>query len=716
MVWKRIKSVFNQPFFVARNKKSQRLFLALGLFVFLYLFLFFSTLPMGVSVELGRPSPQTIQANREVVDPYTTSELRQQAAAAVPEVFDYDPGVLADGREQIALFFQEVNRVRDLQLSPPEDEADRDELSKRAERLAESLDPDIPQDSLRAILSQSRESLSDLQQRVETIYEEIMTQGIKEGGLQTSTRQMLQEVNLVPFSPEVRQGMEKLLTPLLEPNMIYNEDATQANREAARQGVEPVMILRNSLIIQEGEVVTERHIAQLEALGLLGPRVHFGGYVGLFLILLVIFTVVALYIFFFNPDIFQNVIHLSLLSLILVLTLVLGLAAQYFSGYLMPVAMGGILIAVLLDARLAIFFNLVLALFLGFTVDWEFGYLVVSILGGLVAIYSVSRLKRRSDLTRAGFLVAGVNVVSIIAVVLLTRGFHLEYEFLREFSISLLAGLGSGLFSAVLAIGLLPYLENAFGLTTAVTLLELSDPGRPLLRKLLMETPGTYHHSVLVGNLAEAGAEAIGADPLLSRVAAFYHDIGKIRRPYFFIENQFTGDNPHKKISPNLSALIIRSHVKDGLEMAREENLPQPIIEIIQQHHGTGMISFFYRQAMENNRDINLSEEEFRYEGPLPQSKEAALILLADAVEAAVRSLSRPVAGRVEGMVRRIIKEKLNDGQFDDTPLTLRDLDIIGDTFVHILSGLFHNRIEYPEKELRADLERGKANHGHQHP
>ena len=223
-----------------------------------------------------------------------------------------------------------------------------------------------------------------------------------------------------------------------------------------------------------------------------------------------------------------------------------------------------------------------------------------------------------------------------------------------------------------------------------------------------MEAPGTYHHSVVVGNLAEAVAESVGADPLLCRVSAFYHDIGKIKRPYFFVENQFTGDNPHSKISPNLSALIIRSHVKDGVEFAREAKLPLPVIDIIRQHHGTSMISFFYQQALERDKEINVSEEEFRYEGPLPQSKEAAIILLSDSVEAAVRSLSRPVAGRIEGMVRRIIKEKLNDGQLDEAPLTLKDLDKIGDTFVHILTGIFHRRIEYPEKELRADLERGK--------
>jgi putative nucleotidyltransferase with HDIG domain len=254
----------------------------------------------------------------------------------------------------------------------------------------------------------------------------------------------------------------------------------------------------------------------------------------------------------------------------------------------------------------------------------------------------------------------------------------------------------------------LPYLESGFGLTTSVTLLELANPSHPLLKQLLMEAPGTYHHSLIVANLAEAAAEAVGADPLLARVGSFYHDIGKLKRPYFFIENQL-GPNPHEKISPNLSTLIITSHVKDGLEMAKKAKLPKVIQDIIVQHHGNSLVSFFYRQAEKNSDSKEvLREEDFRYEAPVPQTKEAAIILLADAVEAAVRSLNKPAAGRVEAVVRKIIKEKLDDGQFDQCNITLRELDIIAQTFVRILSGIYHTRIEYPEKELKAEIERSR--------
>ncbi|HHU76699.1 MAG TPA: HDIG domain-containing protein [Firmicutes bacterium] len=698
------RKIIGYFFFLTKNRRGQKLLLGAGVFFLIYLFLFFSVVPLGISAELGIPSPKTIYASREVVDYYSTNKLREEAAMAVSEAFDYDPEVFDGGRNCLNHFFQQIREIRDMQ--------DLDDEEKVVLFREKVDNKNLPQESIAALLALGEERLEELQSGVGMIFREITFQGIKENGEQAALRQVFQDVSLLSFQAEIRQGVEMLIYPLLRPNMIYNEKATEANREFARQSIEPVRILKNSLIVQEGEKITEKHLAQLEALGFLGPRVNTSGYIGLFLLLAALYVIIILYLYFFNEEIWDNITHLALLSLIVVLTLIFGLAGRYFSIYLMPIAMGSILITILFNWRLAIFMNIILSLLLGFIVDGEFSLTVITLLGGLIAVYSVSRLQRRSDLAKAGLYVAVVNMALIVATFLLFKGFQLQYEYLREFSVSMLAGIGSGFFSAVMAIGLLPFLESAFGMTTAITLLELTDPGHPLLRRLLTDTPGTYHHSIMVGNLAEAAAEAIHADPLLSRVAAFYHDIGKIRRPFFFVENQFTGKNPHDKISPNLSALIIRSHVKDGLELAREAKLPLPVREIIQQHHGTTLISFFYQQAVgktgKDEKAVPLPEEEFRYEGPLPQTKEAAILLLADSVEAAVRSLSNPAAGRIENMIRRIIKEKLNDGQIDEAPLTLKDLDKIGDTFLHILSGFYHQRLEYPEKELRADLEGGK--------
>jgi hypothetical protein len=239
-------------------------------------------------------------------------------------------------------------------------------------------------------------------------------------------------------------------------------------------------------------------------------------------------------------------------------------------------------------------------------------------------------------------------------------------------------------------------------MTSSVKLLELSNPSQPVLKRMLVEAPGTYHHSIIVGNLAETAAEDIGADSLLARAATYYHDIGKLKRPYFFSENQFGGENPHDKTSPNLSALIIKSHVKDGVELAEEYGLPTKIIDIIKQHHGTNLISYFYQQALEENKHDDIEKNDFRYDGPKPQSREAAIIMLADITEAALRSknFNKNNHDRIEGVVRGLIKDKLIENQLDKSDLTLTDLDTIAKSFVKVLTGIYHQRVEYPEKLL----------------
>jgi putative nucleotidyltransferase with HDIG domain len=263
-------------------------------------------------------------------------------------------------------------------------------------------------------------------------------------------------------------------------------------------------------------------------------------------------------------------------------------------------------------------------------------------------------------------------------------------------------GFLNALLSPILAYGSLPFLESSFKITTSISLMELANPSQPLLKDLLMKAPGTYNHSILVGNLAEAAADAIGADPILVRVGAYYHDIGKTRRPYFFIENQLGESNPHEKLTPALSALILSSHVKDGIEIGRKGKLPQVVMDFIAQHHGTGIMGYFYHKAVEEAGDSEkVRESDFRYPGPMPQSKEAALVMLADSVEAAIRSMN--VTGdKLEAAVKKIIQDKLQDNQLEDSNLTLSDLKQIAQSFTQMLNGIYHSRIEYPENVIEA--------------
>ncbi len=698
----RFRKYFNERTILAENKNLQRGAVALLIFGAVLAILAITLMPQKVALEIGKPSPQTIYAPREIIDYYTIDRLKNEAEEDVPETFEFDPKVLPWAEQEVENFFDGIFAIRG--------EEDAEETEVKIKEFTETLTFNLQENSLQALLTVERATLLEFKGALLEILGDMLEQGIKPTVLESARRQVATEIHKENFSKDILIAGEALVLPLITPNLLYNEEVTQRAREEARQSVEPVKILKGSLIVSEGEQVTEKHIAQLEALGLQRTGADHLVFLGLIILIFIIFILMGIYLYIYEKDIFARPSFIFLLGLINVLTLLFSVAGNIFSGFLVPTAMGIILIAVLFNYRVALFSSVIFSIYTGLITGGDFRFIIVALLGGLVAFFGVYKVNRRDDIAKAGLYVGVVNALAIIGIFLFTGAVRLEYDFLTEFSIGVLAGMGNGLFSSVMAIGLLPFLESGFGLTTSVTLLELANPNQNLLKRLLREAPGTYHHSIIVANLAEAAAEAVGADPLLARVGAYYHDIGKLKRPYFFCENQLAQNNPHDKISANLSTLIITSHIRDGLELARKEKLPQIIRDIIHQHHGTSLVSFFYMQAIEGNTDKDRPDEaSFRYETPRPQSKEAAIVSLADSVEAAVRSMAKPTAGKVETLVRKITKEKLNDGQLDESDLTLREVDDIADTFVHILSGIFHTRIEYPEKELK-EMARSQKN------
>lgn len=753
---KRINEFFNQSITFRDNRRLQKVIFVMVLFLTVYLLLAFVSMPARLDISVGRPSTRTIQAPRDTEDTHATEKKREEAAAGVADVYDYDPTVLENALSEIDSFFDSVviiaeddsfrdeiiddliEQLREEQLRKEEleelnEDIDPEEVEIEVEEEIEDDDNDIweideevvraikiehlqellpehlPPETVSALLT-TEGTLRDLQERLNNSIQEIFEEGIKEGEVEAARRRLNREIALYPSSANLKRVAEVLVRPLVDVNMHYNEEATMEARQEARDEVDPVIILRNTLIVTEGEPVTEHQLSQLEDLGLvIGQQIDYPAYLGLFLLLVIIFVLAGIYMSIFVKEVFVDPHLLLLMGLVFVITLVFIIATNFFSGYLIPVAIGVILITVLFGYKLALIFSIALVLMVGFITGGDFSFMIVALAGSLVSIYAVTRLSQRSDLARAGFYVALTNAVAIIATYLFFGNVSLEYDSLVNFSYSLMAGVGSGILSSIVAIGLLPYLENSFGVTTPITLLELSNPNHPLLREMLMKAPGTYYHSMMVSNLSETAAEAVGADSLLTRVGAYYHDIGKLKRPYFFSENQLAGDNPHNKLSPNLSVLVIGAHPKDGLETGKKHRLPEPILDMILQHHGTSMVSFFYQKALENNNHQEVIADKFRYEGPKPQTKEAAIVMLADGVEAGVRSISRPTSNRVETMVRRMFKEKLDDGQLDQSDLTLKELDKIVEAFVYILSGIYHQRIEYPEKILKAELERGNG-------
>ena len=581
-------------------------------------------------------------------------------------------------------------------------------VSEIDRRLIRDYQIEIPQSSLEAAVSLSLAEFDQFAQITTDLVLATMEGRINEDGLRDARNAFEESVKRSGLRGDLEQTAVILGRQLIQPNLVLNTEKVNAARDEAVQSVEPVQIRQGEIIIRKGDVVRTEHINLMRDVGLLRTGRDYGALAGRTLLVLAIVVLMVVYLHQNRSHVLESTSLLGLLGCVLVTVLLLGrlfsLPAWPPAPYLNPSALVGLLLTLLIDARVGGMAAVVAAVLLAVISDLSWSVGVLTLVGGLTAVLSVSKVSQRGDLMRAGFIVGGANFLLMIALGLVSKDTGL---ILHSY-----LGLLSGVLASIVAIGVLPYLESVFKITSSIRLLELSNPNHPLLRRLMLEAPGTYHHSILVGNLAEAAAEAVGADGLLARVGSHYHDIGKLKRPYFFVENQVGKDNPHDKIAPSLSTLIVTSHVKDGLELAAEYKLPPVVTQFIAQHHGTDLVRFFYHRATEAAEDDSVEERDFRYPGPKPQGKEVAIVSLADAVEAAVRSLSKPTPGKIEGLVRKIIKDRLNSGQLDESDLTFQDMDRIANSFAKVIMGMFHTRVEYPDKITKEDIEGKKGKNG----
>jgi putative nucleotidyltransferase with HDIG domain len=642
-------------------------------------------------------------------DPVKTNEERERARAQVKKQYDVDPQVSVAIQNDISNLTAKIRAIQD----------DKDlQQQAKIERIKAIVPVALPADVLAGLASGTSQATAEMTKEVNSRIARLMDaseQGVSQDELPQARRDLISQLQEAGLSRPYELLARGLVNEFLRPNAFYNAELTREMQDAAAEKVQPVIvsIRKDEKIIGKGEIITEEHALKLEKLGLLKKEFPLKRLFGAAFLVAILMAVVGFYIHRHDKNFSRRFNNFYLLGIVVLTVLLIGkvLVAIKVSqwpefgelmGYTIPLGAAGMLLAILLESNLAILVVAAMSLLTGAMTGGGFNFAVVGLVGGIAGVYSVSKLSQRTDLVRAGFYVGGISALVIFAIEMMLG----DASWGLVITSSLVLGLANGLLCSVLANGALPFLESTFDISSAFKLLELANPGQPLLRRLLIEAPGTYHHSIIVGNLAEAAAEAVGGDSLLVRVGAYYHDVGKIRRPYFFIENQVGSENPHDKITPSLSTLIVTSHVKDGVEFAREHRLPQAVIDIIEQHHGTSLINFFYHKARKQDEKDLVKEEDYRYEGPKPQTREAAIVMLADAVEAAVRSLERPSPGQLEGLVRKLIKEKLADGQFDECDLNFRDLDIIGSAFTRVLGGIFHNRIEYPDPK---EIERRRA-------
>jgi putative nucleotidyltransferase with HDIG domain len=525
--------------------------------------------------------------------------------------------------------------------------------------------------------------------------------------------QVIKEGGFARFQKD--RGASQLFVEIVRshllPNLMFDSEETERRRQAAEARVgETIRVSKNERIVGKHDKVTADQIKMLLALEKTranmetqrSPLIVLSLYSAEILRLLLYGLLFGGYIFVFRREVYRDLLKLSTVFTVLLIYMVFTAVVIRFelSVYLIPVTFVSLMITALFDYRLGLVTTIFACFVVPLVTDAPAQISFVSLIAGTAAVVGLLRMRSRTHFHSVFLLVSGAYMIGVIGAEL---G---QVEELRDLYTALLWSMGNGLVSTLAAMFLLPIFESLFNITTRFTLLELTDLNKPILKRLNMEAPGTYHHAMLLGSLVDAIATDINADPLRARVMAYYHDIGKIFKPEYYVENQETGFNKHEKITPQMSSLILLSHVKDGVELAREEKLPDLIIDAIQQHHGTTVMAFFYQKALETDSHSSVNKDDFRYPGPKPQSKEAALLMLADTVEPACRSLKDPTPVHIRNMVAKLINMRAQDGELDNSGLTLNNLAKIREKFVGILTGIYHKRVAYPGQEKEDDQER----------
>ena len=693
-------------------------------------------LPMGRSTlgqyEVGQVLPEPVIAEVPFTVPKSVEELQQEradAAAGVPPTFNYRPETVDTMAVRLLRFFARLDSVA-LEGDPETLRADLREVASVVASAQQAVL--LMDDTTRELLSYTSVSgvrryamigVVDATDASQLNVESVLIQdpgaedrrSMPRGDVLTGGDLQGRIVSdLGTASPELSEVLRLIVISHTPYSLEFDPEVTDADQEAARQAV-PISIgnvVQQEAIVRANEPITEADLARLAAhtTELLRldraeePGLQFGLLLGAFLLNLSLVAVFGALVFFLRPMIYGSLRWLVLQAALVVIYFVVArvIASNEWPPEALPVAFVVLAFSVLWDSRLALVMALVLA---GLTVAQppfqppfaNPNVLFPVMIGGAAAAMCVRVVRRRAQTMVFVAIIAGAYAVTLLAINLL------QERSLMQFAVSMAWAGSNAALSAVIAMGFVPVFEWFTGITTDQTLLEWADPNAPLLRSLSLEAPGTYAHTINVANLAELAANGIGAHGLLCRVGLYYHDVGKVLKPHYFVENQAEGRNPHDKLKPDTSSAILIEHVVEGLRLGKEAKLPEAIQRFISEHHGTQLIAFFYHRAQEELGEDNVDEADYRYPGPKPQSKETAVAMMADSIESATRVLQEPTPERVRDLVDGIIESKRQDGQLDEAPLTLREITALKDTFVTVLSGIYHHRIDYPTTKHLTD-------------
>lgn len=695
-----------------------RLGLFCGLVVTLFLAMTPSSLLTPIPFVVGQTFPYEIRAHRTVryISEIATEKRRQALAQAVPRQYRLDPSVASRWQAILNDLMESVVNVQKSETN----------LSEKVAQIRQWVGLDIPNQVLTVLLQVSPTALKLAHEVLTKALELEWGRGIKPIPEEQAEalKRVRARIDEAPLSSELKWALKRLAELALQPNMVYDPVATQRAKEQIAETVEPVWVTikTGELIARKGELVTEEHLEKLKAIGYNSPAL-----IGVLLLTLILAGSTALFLRAALPSIFSDNRQLALLLLLWGVT---TLTARFLSQSIgvevafVAVATAAMMTSVSVSPLFGVFASglFALTLTLGLSVDWEslvMGslnlFLSSTILGSSAAILSADA-RNRMQLIQVGIALTVIALLIPLVVGLVTG--ETQTTSWSDFQRVLIWSLLTGATPPALTLSGVSALERLFGVTTFFTLTELANPNNPLLKELAEKAPGTFQSSLMVARLAQEAAKRVGANDLLAWVGGLYHDIGKLYNPVYFIENQpFGAANIHDRVGPHLSAIVLEQHVKQGEKLARENRLPEPIINIIREHHGTSLMAYFWDKARKQGEVV---EHDFRYEGPKPQSKESAIIMLADSVEAAVKSLPNPSHQEIEELVDEVVNSKLADGQLDESPLSMKDLQEIKRAFVETLKSIYHQRIEYPKVKLERDVNGTKGNyHGvqtHQTP
>lgn len=708
----KIKSLLKLTFF--------RIVLFLFIGVVLFLSLYSNVKPEKLNIDLFSIAEQTIRSPITIEDKESTEAKKKDAEDQVQDIYVLNKKISQNRIDLVTSIFdsaievnEEIENERKAEQKestlPTTDEGERivpeDEKIKRIKvKLTNDVTKELPDSVLLELLMSTKDELTIARDLSITAINNVMSSRISANDVENAKKRVEEELKYTSLDNSLKNATTQLGRYAVIQNEFYDPEATEEMRKQTVENVESVKILQGQIIVEEGQLISRDIHRQLGLVGVLDNERFIQPFVGLaFLIFLLL---ASLYYYFYNLEEKKEMKHTHLMqfSLIFLLSILIMKVISLIDVleyadlfYIFPAAMGAMLIRILINENLAVLVTIITAICgsiifnEGVTGSIHMTVGIYILCSGLAGIMFMSNNHHHSKIFMCGLFVAVVNVIVIFSLGFIRNE---QYDF-KEIGVTIIIALMSGILSAVLTIGLLPFFEAGFGILSSMSLIELSNPNHPLLKKILTEAPGTYHHSIMVANLAESACEAIGANGLLARVGCYYHDIGKTIRPKYFIENQMNMENPHDRLPPEASKNIIMSHVKDGAELLKKHRLPKEIVDIAEQHHGTTLLKFFYYKVKQSGEDV--TEEEYRYPGPKAQTKESAIVGVADSVEAAVRSMSQPTPEQIEELVRKIISDRLQDNQFNECDLTLKELEKVTNSLCESLKGIFHSRIEYPE-------------------